>query len=128
MKTIGDDQAGFSVAFDTEAGAVRVRGWGFWSVEVATAFAGAVVEVCHARPKGGVLFMDMTGLKPMRDEGQQSFGTVMAALPKLGIARASVVIDSPLTKLQLLRLVTQHGRKDCVQFTTAAGIQGIRSS
>ena len=66
--------------------------------------------------------MDMTGLKPMRDEGQQSFGTVMAALPKLGIARASVVIDSPLTKLQLLRLVTQHGRKDCVQFTTAAGI------
>jgi hypothetical protein len=122
MKRIGDDQAGFSVAFDTELGAVRVRAWGFWSSEVATAFAGTVSEFCHAGPRGGTLLMDMTGLKPMRDEGQQSFGTLMAALPKLGIARASLVIDSPLTKLQLLRLVTQHGRKDLVQFTTAAAI------
>jgi hypothetical protein len=120
MKRIGDDQAGFSVTLDAEAGAVRVRAWGFWSVEVATAFAGTVAEVCYGGPKGRALLMDMTGLKPMRDEGQQSFGTLMAALPKLGIARASVAIDSHLTKLQLLRLVAEHGRKDCVQFTSGA--------
>jgi hypothetical protein len=121
MKRIGDDQAGFSVVFDAEAGAFRVRGWGFWNIEVATAFAKTVAEVCHTGQRGGVLLMDMTGLKPLRDEGQESFGALMDALPKLGIARASLVIDSPLTKLQLLRLVTQHGRKDFVQFTTVTG-------
>jgi len=119
MKRIGNDEAGFTVALDAEAGAIRVRGWGFWSVEVATAFADTVAEACHPRQKGGVLLMDMTGLKPMRDEGQQSFGALMTALPRLGIVRASLLIDSPLTKLQLLRLVTQHGRKDVVQFRTA---------
>jgi hypothetical protein len=122
MKRIGNDEAGFSVALDNELGVVRVRAWGFWSIEVATAFAGTVAEYCHAGPRGGTLLMDMTGLKPMRDEGQQSFGALMDALPKLGIARTTLVIDSPLTKLQLLRLVAQHGRKDLVQFTAAAAI------
>jgi len=120
MKKVGNDQAGFSVVFDAEARAVRVRAWGFWSADVATAFAKTIVDVCLGTPKGGVLFLDMTGFKPMRDEGQASFGTLMAALPKLGILRAIVTVDNPLTKLQLLRLVTEHGRKDSVEFTSGA--------
>jgi len=120
MKRIGDDQAGFSVAMDTEVGAIRVRGWGFWSVEVASVFAQTVGEACLAGPKGAALLVDMTGLKPMRDEGQQSFGALIAALPRLGIARATVATDSHLTKLQLLRLVTEHGTKGCVEVTTRA--------
>ncbi len=118
MKRVGTEQAGFSVVFDAEARAVRVRAWGFWSADVAAAFAKTIVDVCLGTPKGGVLFLDMTGLKPMRDEGQASFGTLMASLPKLGIARAIVTIDNPLTKLQLLRLAAEHGRKDCVEFTS----------
>ena len=120
MTKIGDDQAGFSAVFDPAVSAIRVRGWGFWSAEVATAFAGTVVEACQAGPKGKTLLMDMTGLKPMRDEGQQSFGKLMARLPKLGVARVTVAIDNPLTKLQLLRLVTEHGRKESVEFATGA--------
>ena len=120
MKVVGDDQAGFSVALDNEQRAVRVRAWGFWSVDVASAFTRTVAEVCLAGPRGAVMFMDMTGLKPMRDEGQASFGTLVASLPKLGVARASVAIDNPLTKLQLLRLVAEHGRKGLVEFTTGA--------
>ena len=120
MKTIGDDQTGFSVSFDTEARAVRVRAWGFWSVDVAGAFVRTVAEVCLAGQRGGTMLLDMTGLKPMRDEGQAAFGSLMAALPKLGIARASVLSDNPLTRLQLLRLVSEHGRKHCVEFTSVA--------
>jgi hypothetical protein len=120
MKRVGDDQAGFSVAFDTELGAVRVRGWGFWSVEVATAFAKTVGDVCHTSPKGSALLMEMTGLKPMRDEGQQSFGALVAALPKLGIARTTVTTDSPLTKLQLLRLASEHAIKGSIEVTASA--------
>jgi hypothetical protein len=30
MDSVGDDQAGFSVAFDPITRTVNVRGWGFW--------------------------------------------------------------------------------------------------
>jgi hypothetical protein len=120
MKRVGDDLSGFSVVFDTEARAVRVRAWGFWNADIAASFANTVAEVCAGGPTGGFLLLDMTGLRPMRDEGQASFGSLLTALPKLGIQRAAVASDNPLTRLQLLRLVAEHGRKNCVEFTNGS--------
>jgi hypothetical protein len=78
-----------------------------------------VYEVCKASPKGASLLMDMSELKPLREEGQKSFGALIRMLPGLGIAKTSVHTSSQLTKLQLLRLVAEHGMKNAVEFTSS---------
>jgi hypothetical protein len=119
MKRFGDAAAGFSAEFDTEIGTVRVRGWGFWSASVSAAFPTAVYEVCKASPKGSSLAMEMNELKPLREEGQRSFGALIRMLPGLGVGKVSVCTASHLTRLQLLRLVAEHGMKDAVEFTSS---------
>jgi hypothetical protein len=119
VKRVGDASAGFNAEFDAESGAIRVRGWGFWSASVSNSLPTAVSEVCKASPKGSVLVMDMNALKPLREEGQKSFGALMRMLPGLGVARASIQTASQLTKLQLLRLVAEHGMKHAVEFTSS---------
>ena len=116
MKRVGDDSAGFSAAYDAERGEVRVRGWGFWSVEVAQEFASTVSDMCRASPRGAGLLIDMTDLKPLRDEGQRSFGALVGMLRALGVGRTTVVTASHLTKLQLLRIVAERDAKDSVVF------------
>src|SRR6187455_1117032 len=108
MDRIGDDTAGFGVGHDPVAGAVQVTAWGFWSSDVAASFATQVVGACRDKPGAG-LVLDMTDLKPMREEGQRAFATVMRALQSLGVSRVSIVTSSQLTKLQLVRLVSENG-------------------
>ena len=108
MLRVGTDSAGFSIDFPP-TGAILVAGWGFWSVEVAAAFAPNVIDACRGRPRGSALVLEMSNLKPMRDEGQQSFSAILRALSGLGIARTSMVTTNPLTRMQLARLATETG-------------------
>src|SRR5690349_1619833 len=106
MQRIGDDTTGFTVEVPSP-GSIRVTGWGFWSVDVALAFANTVIDACRAQPRGASLRIDMSKLKPMRDQGQQAFGALMRAVRDLGLSTTSVVTANPLTKLQLVRLATE---------------------
>ncbi len=108
MQQVGNEDAGFSVDVDSATNAIRVRAWGFWGADIAAEFRTVVPDACRNRPRGASLAFDMTALKPMRDEGQQAFGSVLAALPRLGITDATVSTSSQLTKLQLLRLAGEH--------------------
>lgn len=128
MNRIGDDNAGFSVSIDSATNTVNVRAWGFWTVDVATSFGKTVRDACRNRPSSAALAIDMSELKPMRDEGQQSFSMLMGALSMLGIVRTTIVTASQLTKLQLLRLATQAGAKDLIQFTEAEKVLGLRTA
>jgi len=106
QQRVGDDAAGFSLEFSS-TGSILVTGWGFWSPEVATAFAGAVVDACRDHQQGLTLTFNMRELKPMREEGQRSFSHVLRSLPSLSTSRVSIVTTNPLTKLQLVRLATE---------------------
>jgi hypothetical protein len=59
----------------------------------------------------------MTQLKPMRDEGQQSFSTLLRELPSLGIASTTIMTENQLTRLQLRRLVSQFSARSTIRFT-----------
>jgi hypothetical protein len=108
MQKVGDDSAGFSVDFPLTGGTL-VMGWGFWSSDVAKAFASTVIEACRRQRRGPALMLDLRELKPMRDEGQRTFSDLLRSLPTLGIAQTSIVTTNPLTKLQLVRLVKESG-------------------
>ena len=116
VQRMGDDQAGFSVTFDATMAAVRVRAWGFMSPEVAGAFGILVRDTCRVSPKQSALVMDMTELKPMRDEGQASFRILMDALPSLHMSSTTVLVTSQLVKLQLLRIANQTAAKGSLRF------------
>ena len=124
MDRVGDDQAGFTVGYDPVVGAVEVSGWGFWSAEVATAFAAKVATACRERSGAITLVLDMRDLKPMREEGQRSFATIMRALPSLGVSRARVVTTSQLTKLQLVRLAAENSAGSSVEWVSSVNSQG----
>lgn len=116
MERIGNDAAGFTIDFDAASRAVRVRAWGFWDTDVAASFDTVVSSACRGRGAGLQLVMDMTELKPMRDEGQRAVGSLLGRLRSLGIANATVTTASQLTKLQLLRLANERGERDTIRF------------
>ncbi len=126
MLRVGDENAGFSVDAPF-VGNVRVTGWGFWSVEVASAFASAVVNACRSQPRGATLAIDMSGLKPMREQGQEAFALLLRSLEALGISQTSVVTTNPLTKLQLVRIASESAAGARVEWIGDGGNSGRRA-
>jgi hypothetical protein len=118
-KQVGDATGGFSVNSDVGSAELQIKAWGFWSVEAARAFHTTVLDACTPLSCKR-LQLDFRALKPMREEGQQGVSAVMAALPRLGIERATVITSSQLTKLQLLRIVRETAAKDRVEFIERA--------
>ena len=110
----GDAQGGFSTRLDM--GTLYVKAWGFWSKDVAEQFGPAVENIFRATPGLRKLELDMADLKPMRDEGQESFGRIMSALAELPKLEVVVTTSSPLTKLQLLRIVRERAPNGAVRF------------
>jgi hypothetical protein len=119
MDRIGDDLAGFSVRYDPIEGRTEVTGWGFWNVEVAMAFATRVMAALRERPESKQLLLDLAELKPMRDEGQKSFASLVRTLPSLGINRTHIVTTSQLTKLQLVRIATETGTSATINWISS---------
>jgi hypothetical protein len=117
MQRLGNQDDGFEVELNKETHAIRVKAWGFWNAELASKFFPAVVQACQSRVGPLSLFMDARGLKPQREPGQEALGTLLAALPGLGVTGGNVVTDSSLTRLQLLRLAKERTPKSLVQFT-----------
>jgi hypothetical protein len=114
---VGDEAAGFSFSFEPSPPALHVRGWGFWNVEVASSFGSKIRDACRNRPPGTTLHLDMRDLRPMREEGQISFGALLEALGSLGIQRTVIATGSSMTKLQLLRLVMARAKQSNVEVT-----------
>jgi len=113
MQRFGDDEAGFSLADSDDP--IRLVAWGFWSTEIAAAFAGALVNLGRARSATSMV-LDATKLKPQRDEGQHALAQLMSSLVKLGITSVQVLTTSQLTKLQLLRLAGEASVKERLSF------------
>jgi len=122
MLRIGDETTGFTVEVQAP-GSIRVTAWGFWNVQVALAFASSVVDSCRSQPRGAALTLDMSGLKPMREQGQKSFALLMRSLRDVGVSRTSVVTANPLTKLQLVRLASESAPGAIIEWLDEA--QGL---
>lgn len=119
MERVGDEQAGFSFSSDPSRDTFEVRAWGFWSADVATAFGTNVLAALRTRARWKRLVLDMSDLKPMREEGQRAFATLLRSLPGAGVAGTSVVTTSHLTKLQLARIAMESAKGADIEWVTA---------
>jgi hypothetical protein len=119
MERVGDEQAGFSFSSDPSRDTFEVRAWGFWNVDVAAAFGTNVLAALRTRARWKRLVLDMSDLKPMREEGQRAFATLLRSLPSAGVAGTSVVTTSHLTKLQLARIAMESAKGTDIEWVTA---------
>jgi hypothetical protein len=113
---VGNDDAGFFLSVDADSSALQIVGFGFWSRETAIAFFPAVRDALNVHPRVTRLVFDYRNLKPLRDEGQDGFRQVLIALRTMLLPTALVLTSSPLTRLQLLRIVKESGCSDLVEF------------
>lgn len=107
MTRDGDEVSGFSIGFDGHE--LRVRAWGFWSVELAASFLRALESETLTVIKVDAVRLDVSELKPMRDEGQLAWTRGLTFLMLRGIRAVQMSAPSPLTKLQFLRLCRNVG-------------------
>lgn len=117
IQTTGNDETGYSIGFDPLVASVRVVAWGFWPAELALGFDRGLVDAFRAAPSRSPLLLDVSRLKPMRDEGQLAVLRGLKSLKELGVPRISVMSSSPLTKLQFMRIVTEAGCRDITTFS-----------
>jgi len=115
LATHGDADQGFTVESRPEA--LWVTTWGFWSVEFVPAFLPAVIEGLENRPRGCALVFDLKRLRPLRDEGQAAFRTLMTKALADGVVSIELKGPSALTKLQMLRLIRELGEQQRIRVT-----------
>lgn len=113
---VGNDEAGFSLSVESDALALKIVGFGFWSRETARSFFPAVRDVLNVHPRVTRMVFDYRELKPLRDEGQSGFRQVLIALRTMTHPSAVILTSSPLTRLQLFRIVKESGCLDLVEF------------
>lgn len=106
---------------DGPNGTIAVTAWGFWSVDVANSFASTVMKACERLRPVTLVTIDAAALKPMRDEGQRGFSELLRALSRLKVPKLAISTSSPLTKLQLVRLVVESGGPDTEWIHRAEG-------
>jgi hypothetical protein len=116
MPMTGTDADGFTISFEEPSRCLRIRVYGFWQPDTAATFVASLVDACRPPRRAVELVVDASDLKPQRDEAQVALKDAFAALPGLGITRASVVTDNALTKLQLLRLVNAGPARAIIRF------------
>lgn len=116
MIRVGDEIAGFSIAPEAGDLILKVVGHGFWDADVARSFCPRVRDAILSCPRVTRFVFDFRGLKPLRDEGQAGFAQVLSILRSSAPPHVSVLTSSPLTKLQLLRIVKESGGGDWIEF------------
>ncbi len=107
MQRFGDETEGFTV--ERAAAGIRLKTWGFWGADLATKFVPAVVAALRETPSEGNLEIDVSELRPLRDEGQRAFEQLLKQLTTSGSRDVVIRNSSALTKLQMMRLVRDIG-------------------
>jgi hypothetical protein len=107
MTRQGDEEAGFAIACDGSE--LRIRAWGFWSVELAIQFEASIEREVAGFLRLNGLRLDVAELKPMRDEGQAAWTGAFAFLKARGVRKVQLSEPPPLTKLQFMRLCRNVG-------------------
>lgn len=96
---------------------LSVATWGFWSADFVAEFLPAVLAALERRGKGPSLVIDLKQLRPLRDEGQTAFRSLMTRVLSDESARLELRGASALTKLQMLRLIRELRAQDRVLVT-----------
>ena len=74
MDRAGTDESGFGLDFDARAQTIRVEAWGFWPIELCSAFGKALISACRSSAGVRRAEMETTRPWPLREEGEGRLG------------------------------------------------------
>jgi len=95
---------------------LRITVWGYWTPEVARAFATEAQAAAQKLMPTSTLVVEAAALKPQGPDAQEAWRGFFRGLVGLVFARAVVVGANALTRMQLTRLVRESGVDGRVEF------------
>lgn len=102
MQLFGNDSEGFVV--ETEGRRVFLSARGFWGAELASQLVPALIPELDRHKGQFSLELDLTELRPLRDEGQAAFRTLFSEALARNFSQIYIRSASALTKLQMMRI------------------------
>jgi hypothetical protein len=105
LKKFGNEREGFSI--ERRSDCIVVSAHGFWSANFADQFVPAVVPALLEDGRGTRLTLELAALRPLRNEGQAAFKSLIVQALAAGTTDLLILAPSALTKLQMLRIVRE---------------------
>lgn len=112
---VGSEAGGFRISANA-TGTLRVLVWGYWTPDVARAFAVDAPAAAQKLMPTSTVVVEGAALKPQGPDGQDAWRTLFRALVPLTFARAVIVGTNALTRMQLARLLRETGVDGRVEF------------
>ncbi|MBN1605435.1 MAG: hypothetical protein JW940_02320 [Polyangiaceae bacterium] len=110
MPQYGNDNQWFGV--EVVGDAVVVTAGGFWSSELCAELGPAVMLALRAKGRGTRLTFELADLRTLRDEGLAAFRALIVRALANGAPAVTVRVSSALTRLQMLRMARELGRRE----------------
>jgi len=102
-------EPGYTIDVDEEAGILRLRGWGVWTVALANAYREDMIRAfARLRGKRWAVLSDRTGSNVQSEEVANIVADVMGRATAAGRVRAAILIDSATTLLQWRRIARER--------------------
>jgi len=102
-------EPGYQIDVDEEAGILRIRGWGVWTVALASAYREAMLRAFgRLRGKRWGVLSDRTGSNVQSEEVARIIADVMNRATAAGRVRAAIIVESATTLLQWRRIAREQ--------------------
>ncbi len=124
---ISSVEPGYQIEVDEEAGILRVRGWGVWTLPLASAYREEMFRAfARLRGKRWSILSDRTGSNVQSEEVAAIVAEVMSRATAAGRVRAAIIIDSATTLLQWRRIAREQHVEQRAFHTQEAALGWLR--
>jgi hypothetical protein len=111
----GSDAGGFRVLGVGE-GTLRIAAWGYWPVQVISAFAVEALAAAQTLTASSFFVFDSKDLKPQGTDGQEAIRLLFRALARLPFAKGVILKGNAMTCMQLARLLRECDADGRIEF------------
>ncbi|WP_394840758.1 hypothetical protein LZC95_27250 [Pendulispora brunnea] len=119
-------EPGYQIDVDEEARILRVRGWGVWTVALASAYREDMIRAfARLRGKPWAILADRTGSTVQSEEVANIVADVMSRATAAGRVRAAVLVDSATTLLQWRRIAREQHVEQRAFHTEASALEWL---
>ncbi len=119
-------EPGYQIEVDEEAGILRLRGWGVWTVSLAVAYREEMMRAfVRLRGKRWAVLSDRTGSNVQSEEVAQIISDVMSRATAAGRVRAAIIVDSATTLLQWRRIAREQHVEQRAFHTEASALSWL---
>jgi len=112
---VGTDAGGFRIAGSAQ-GTLRITIWGYWSPDIARAFAKDGPVAIQKLGASSTFVLDANELKPQGPDGQEAIRTLFRGLSASSLEKGLALATNALARMQLARLIRECSLDSKLEF------------